>query len=96
MIGGYFARQHTMGQLLRDRNYHIGEIYLALGLGDVSAHILRAGLALFDKDRVALLPVALHPHHRLEGGHVHAELLHAQTRGLLAELRKGSDRNKGI
>ena len=49
--------------------------YLTLGLHNVGTDVERLVLALLDKDRVTDLPVTLHPDHRLEGGHVHTELL---------------------
>ena len=49
--------------------------YLTDGLSDVITDLLWPLLALLDELRPALLPVPLHPDHRLVAGHVHTELL---------------------
>ena len=51
------------------------DVHLTESLSDLPAHILWPLLALLHKLRGALLPLALGPLHRQEGGHVNTDLL---------------------
>lgn len=78
------SRQLRLAELLRlDTHGALGvRLDLTLSFSNIGADILGLRLALLDKDRVADLPVPLHPHDGLVGRDVNAELLVMQINGL--------------